>query len=294
MSIRILLQTTLLSTEEDDWTIARFQLLSDYLTSLTDERGNSLCQVTARDRQPDAQGNDPVLSDLDRQDFDELWLFALDVGGGLSDRDLTGIARFHQRGGGILATRDHQDMGISMCGLDNIGCFHYFHTQQIDPDESRCRSDDCYTTYISWPNYHSGRNGDYQTIQPVEPLHDLLKNPASPTGTIQFFPAHPHEGGIGVPANAKHARVIATGKSQVTGREFNLAVAAERVDGPGRVVAQSTFHHFVDYNWDISKGCPSFVDEPPGEGMQKEPQALADIQCYVKNLALWLTPTNDQ
>lgn len=87
-----------------------------------------------------------MLSNLDRQDFDELWLFALDVGGGLSDRDLTGIARFH---------------------------------------------------------------------------------------------------------------------------------------------------HFVDYNWDISKGCPSFVDEPPGEGMQKEPQALADIQCYVKNLALWLTPTND-
>lgn len=295
MSIRILLQTTLLPTEEDDWTIARFALLQDYLASLQDESGNPLFQVTARDRQPDSQGNDPVLSQLDRQDFDELWLFALDVGGGLSSQDLAGINRFHRSGGGILATRDHQDMGISMCGLERIGYFHYFNAQQNDPDETRCCIDDCYTTYISWPNYHSGRNGDYQVIQPVEPIHELLKNPSSTTGTIQVFPAHPHEGGVGVPANVDRARAIATGKSLVTGRTFNLAIAAERFKDErgnqwGRVVAQSTFHHFVDYNWDISKGCPSFVDEPPGSGMQTEPQALADIQCYVKNLALWLAP----
>lgn len=292
MPIRILLQTTLLPTEEDDWTIARFSLLRDYLASIKDESGNHLFQVTARDREPDSEGNDPVLSNLDSQRFDELWLFALDVGGGLSSRDLAGITRFHQQGKGILTTRDHQDMGISMCELENIGAFHYFNTQQNDPDESRCCIDDCYTTYISWPNYHSGRNGDYQVIHPTEPIHELLKNPDSPTGTIQYFPAHPHEGGIGVSTDAKNARVIATGKSLVTERSFNLAIAAEPKNQLGRVVAQSTFHHFVDYNWDISKGCPSFVDEPPGEGMQKEPQAVADIQCYVKNLALWLAPTS--
>jgi hypothetical protein len=299
MSIRILLQTTLLPTEEDDWTIARFQLLNDYLASVRDESGNSLFQVTARDRQPDATGNDPVLSNLSRQDFDELWLFALDVGGGLGDRDIAGIIRFHQQGGGILTTRDHQDMGISMCYLENIGCFHYFNTQQKDPDESQWCIDDCYTTYISWPNYHSGRNGDYQLIQPVEPIHELLKNSDSIAGTIQFFPAHPHEGGIGIPANATHAQVIATGKSLVTGRSFNLAIAAERIHDEqenqlGRVVAQSTFHHFVDYNWDVSKGCPSFVDEPPGDGMQTNPQALTDIKSYVKNLALWLAPNQEE
>ncbi|NEO74646.1 MAG: hypothetical protein F6K52_35625 [Moorea sp. SIO3H5] len=49
-------------------------------------------------------------------------------------------------------------------------------------------------------------------------------------------------------------------------------------------------YHFVDYNWDISKGCPSFVDEPPGTGMMDCPQALADIQTYVRNLVLWLAP----
>jgi hypothetical protein len=35
-------------------------------------------------------------------------------------------------------------------------------------------------------------------------------------------------------------------------------------------------------------GCPSFVDEPPGDAMIRAPQALADTQLYVRNLALWL------
>jgi len=52
---------------------------------------------------------------------------------------------------------------------------------------------------------------------------------------------------------------------------------------------QSTFYHFVDYNWDTSIGCPSFVIELPGSVMETEPQALEDIQVYVKNLALWLS-----
>ena len=56
--IRILLQTTI-TTTEDDWSIARFSLLRDYLAALKDEAGNALCEVTARDR-ADAD-NDPIL-----------------------------------------------------------------------------------------------------------------------------------------------------------------------------------------------------------------------------------------
>lgn len=293
--IRILLQTTLLPTEEDDWTINRFSLLREYLESVRDEKGNFLFQITARDREPDAEGNDLILSTLSRDRFDELWLFALDTGGGLSAKDCEGITAFHQQGGGIFTTRDHQDMGISMSVLKNIGLFHYFHTQRPDPDESRCCVDDIHTAEILWPNYHSGNNGDYQVITPIEPVHELLKNPESPSGAIELFPAHPHEGGIGVSEDTPNARVIAIGKSKVSDRPFNLVVAAEQITDefgtqPGRVVAQSTFHHFVDYNWDIDKGCPSFVTEPPGDGMKKEPRAIKDIKTYVKNLALWLAP----
>ncbi|MBD2436279.1 hypothetical protein [Nostoc sp. FACHB-110] len=290
--IQILLQTTI-TTTEDDWNIFRFSMLQEYLASIQDDEGNYLFKVVARDRTSDAEGNDPILGSLDQSDFDELWLFALDVGDGLTAKDIAGINAFRQRGGGILTTRDHQDMGCSMCDLIDIGEIHYFNTKNPDPDESRWCRDDPYTTYISWPNYHSGANGDYQKITVIEPIHELLKNPNSPSGKIEFFPAHPHEGGIGIPPSNPKAQVIALGKSLVTSRDFNLIVAVDNyqdADGNilGRTVATSSFHHFVDYNWDITKGCPSFVDEPPGEGMKNEPRALEDIKVYVRNLALWL------
>lgn len=292
--IRILLQTTIPVTE-DDWSIERFSLLRDYLASLKDENGNPLCLVVARNRESDTDGNDPVLSTLERSEFDELWLFAVDSGDRITEKECSSITAFRRRGGGSLITRDHQDLGSSICNLGGVGAAHYFHSRNQDPDESQWRVDDTYTTSISWPNYHSGRNGDYQTITSVEPLHELLLNPVSPSGHIQFFPAHPHEGAVGVPTGAKNARVIAKGKSLISGRPFNLAVAFEReqdVEGNtlGRGVAESTFHHFANYNWDPDMGAPSFVTESVGDGFKREPHILEDTKTYVRNLALWLAP----
>jgi hypothetical protein len=289
---RILLQTTI-PFAEDDWHIGRFSLLRDELGSLKDGAGNSLYEVTSRDRESDAAGNDPILSTLDATDFDELWLFAIDTGDGLTATDCQGITRFRQRGGGILATRDHQDLGTSLCTLGGIGRAHFFHSKNPEPDPSRQVDDDPYTKSISWPNYHSGANGDYQTII-TEPAHELMRSPKSPGGVIQFFPAHPHEGAVGVPEGEDHAHVIATGKSQVTGRPFNLVVAFESSKDPhgnklGRGIAESSFHHLVDYNWDTDMGCPSFVAEPPGDGYKRNPGALNDIKTYVRNAARWLT-----
>jgi hypothetical protein len=59
----------------------------------------------------------------------------------------------------------------------------------------------------------------------------------------------------------------------------------------GRSVADSSFHHFVDYNWDTSKGCPSFLLEPPGDEIKRDPARLADVKRYVSNLASWLAPS---
>jgi len=294
--IRILLQTTI-PFAEDDWHIGRFSLLRDQLASLKDADGNPLCAVTERDRESDAAGNDPVLSTLGLSDFDELWLFAIDTGAGLTEADCQGITRFRQRGGGIMATRDHQDLGVSLCTLGGIGLAHFFHSKHPEPDASRHVADDPYNTSISWPNYHSGANGDYQTISVplIDRLlpHELMRNPASSAGVIKFFPAHPHEGAVGLPEDEQHASVIATGQSKVTGRPFNLVVAFESARDDhgnrlGRGIAESSFHHFVDYNWDTRVGCPSFLEEPPGNGYQRNPQALEDIKTYVSNAALWL------
>jgi len=292
--IRILLQTTIPAVE-DDWNVGRFSLLREHLGSLKDDEGRALCEVVARDRVTDAGGDDEVLSRLDETDFDELWLFAVDAGDGLTVPDCEGITRFRQRGGGVLATRDHQDLGSSLCTLGGVGRAHFFHTKHQDPDESRRERDDVETKDISWPNYHSGSNGDYQRVTAVEPAHELMRGSRSGSGLIEYFPAHPHEGDVGVPEGEETAHVIATGVSGVTGRPFNLIVAFERSRDAhgntlGRAVAESSFHHLVDYNWDTEMGCPSFLAEPPGDQIAREPDKLEDVKTYVRNLALWLAP----
>lgn len=291
---KILLQTTIPFTE-NDWHIGRFSLLREHLASLTDENGAALYDVTARDIEKNERGSDKILSRLDETDFDELWLFAVDVGDGLTPADCSGITKFRQRGGGIFSTRDHQDLGSSLCTIGGIGAAHFFHSKQQDPDEARRCRDDRDTTNIDFPNYHSGANGDYQTISAVgdDAAHELLLKPDG--SVIEFFPAHPHEGGVGVPAGETTAKTIATGKSKVTGKDFNLIVAFEREQDAhgnhcGRGIAESSFHHLVDYNWDVAKGCPDFVEEAPGDGFKNNPERLEDVKTYVANLAKWLAP----
>jgi hypothetical protein len=281
--IKILLQCTI-PTTVDDWSIARFSQLAKVLRDECGSEGRPVFEVTMRDREP--QGSpDSVLSTLDRSDFDELWLFAVDVGDGLTAEDCRAIAEFRRNGHGLMVTRDHMDLGSSVCDLAGVGAAHHFHTRNVNL-EGRER-DDPYSTKISWPNYHSGANGDYQRIEIVTPMHPVLANSASPTGAIRYLPSHPHEGDINAPPG-EQARVIATGRSLVTGRRFNLAVAFEAHTGCGRAIAQSTFHHFADYNWDTRFGAPSFVDEPPGDAMLRVREAAADARRYVRNLAWWL------
>ncbi len=283
--IRVLLQTTI-PTSADDWSIARFSLLGRFLRDQKDSSGRPLFDLTMRDR--DRLGSpDSVLSALDRGDFDQMWLFAVDTGDGLTEQDCAAISRFRRSGRGLMVTRDHMDLGSSICTLGGIGAAHHFHTRNLDPDVTRREVDDTFSKNISWPNFHSGANGDYQHIQVATPIHPVLADSSSPTGAIRFLPSHPHEGAVSAPAS-QGARVIATGTSMVTGRQFNIAVAFERGPDGGPAIAQSTFHHFADYNWDTRLGCPSFVDEPPGDAMIRTPQALADTQRYVRNLALWL------
>src|SRR5262249_17919726 len=154
--------------------------------------------VTARNRETGPDGSDPVLASLDRSTFDELWLFAFDAGDGLSSAECGAISRFRQRGGGILSTRDHQDMGLSLGGVGGIGAAHHSHSRNPEPDPGRCVPDDVATPSITWPNYHSGRNGDCQRIVVPAPEHALLRRPGA-AGPIAFFPAHPHEGCVGPP-----------------------------------------------------------------------------------------------
>ena len=273
--MKILLQTTIPYVRED-WNISRFSLLCEVLR-------DSGFDVGTRDKENGG------LTQIDRSDFDQLWLFAVDGGNGLTAEECAAITRFRKSGRGILSTRDHQDLGSSICAIGGIGAAHYFHSRNLDPDVARRNRDDPQATKIDWPNFHSGQNGEYQKVKVVGDLHPLMKR-ADGSG-IQWFPAHPHEGGVGAPLNDASARVIASGPSSATGRAFNLVVAFEGGRDIGRGVAESSFHHFADYNWDPRKGCPSFVTDPAADEVVRDPQRLDDIKQYARNLAGWLGET---
>ena len=129
---KILLQTTI-PANPDDWDISRFSLLADELRAAGHE-------VIARNR--DNRGDDdPVLSHVDKLDYDQLWLMAVDVGDGLSAADADAIVRFRQNGGGVLTARDHQDLGCCLYGLGSLGVVNEFHDTNIDP-ASMCDDQD--------------------------------------------------------------------------------------------------------------------------------------------------------
>lgn len=278
---RILLQTTI-EANPDDWDINRFSLLASELRAAGHD-------VVARNRVGRGT-DDPVLSRVDELGYDQVWLLAVDVGDGLTDAEAAAITRFREAGGGLLTARDHENLGSCLCGLGSVGLVNQFHDETVDP-ATMC--DDQETPTISWPNFHSGANGDYQPVLPGEPVHELLRTTRTTRGRIAWFPAHPHEGLVS--ADVPFATVVAQGRSATTGRRFNLAVVLDGELGPGdrpmgRAVAESTFHHFADYNWDLDRGAPSFVTETPGTQIKSEPAHLVVYKDYVRNLATWLQP----
>jgi len=282
--INILLQTTIEPTA-NDWHAGRFSMLREYLDSQKSADGSPLFRVTARDR--DGIGSpDSVLSQLDRSSYDELWLFAVDTGNGLHDADREGILRFQARGGGLLIARDHMDLGCSVCGLGPVGAANVFHT--FNATTPPPPPDDLGTPYILWPNFHSGANGDFQTVEAELPIHPVLCDPDAEGGVLRYLPAHPHEGAVVPPAGDPRARAIATGTSLASGQRFNIAVAFERSETSGPAIAQSTFHHFADYNWDPRRGSPDFVTEAPVYRLPDVPLAMASVHRYARNVALWL------
>src|SRR6202045_2164088 len=220
MPTRILVKTTI-GPVPDDWHVGRFSLLTEHLRSLKDSSGGVLYDVVARDRNENPKGDDTDLLQLANGAYDQLWLIGTDATGALTSGDVDNVTQFRGRGGGILLTRDHQDLGACVTRLGALGTTQYFQTANPDPEEShRCR-DDLETPSISWPNYHSGANGDLQTVVAVHPVHALMRTASG--SAIRRLPAHPHEGSVGVPTALGHGGgCCCGGKRSHPGGGFNF------------------------------------------------------------------------
>ncbi len=270
----ILLQTTI-PYAEDDWHVGRFSMLVRLLTA----DGHS---VVARDRMTRADGSDPMLSALAESEFDQLWLIAVDTGNGLAPADVRGILRFRERGGGVLSARDADNRGASLLNLGTIGTVNNFSTYNRRPERRRFPRAGRSIPEPASDNFQG--DGEFVRIVAVEPVHELLRSPSSPSGLVEHFPAHPQDAALSVPGAMPYARVIATSSTTVNGRSSNLVVAIEnepaaRGHASGRAVALSTFHQLADVNWD--KGT---------QASSSQPSKLDVYKDYVRNLARWLSP----
>jgi hypothetical protein len=87
---KFLLQTTIPYTQ-DDWSIERFSTLAEILSASSDDHGNRKFEVVSRNRDNQGDADDSVLKRLDETDFDQLWLFGVDVGGGITPLECEAI-----------------------------------------------------------------------------------------------------------------------------------------------------------------------------------------------------------
>lgn len=251
--MKILLQTTT-SRYDDDWHVGKFAKLALVLT------GDGHL-VVSRSREPDAQGDDPILSSLANSDFDQLWLMAVDRGNALSPSDVRAILRFRERGGGVLTARENENVGASLLNLGVLGAINHFRSYNRERSRGLER--------------RRSPGPEHRRIVAVEPVHEVLRSPNSPSGLVEVFPAHPNEGAISVPTDMPYARAIAA--SANGGRMANLAIAIENepsCDGRncGRAIAISSVHHFTDPVW----------------GLIEEAGQLEAYQDYARNIARWL------
>lgn len=258
---KILVQTTLCDGE-GEWQVERFSSLISLLRSDGHE-------ILARNRSPRYDGSDEILSSLDESDFQELWLFAADRGDGLAPADVRGILRFREAGGGIFASRDHENVGLSLLNLGSVGLVNHFRSYNR-PRRSR--------GYFPAPDRITA-GGEYQRIVPLEPVHELLRTPKSSSGVIEYFPAIEHETAMSVPPYAPFARVIAV-SGTAYGGAANVAIAIDDElchDGRrcGRAVATSCLHHFADGPWTGHTDGPSEI-----------------FKDFARNIARWLTPAS--
>jgi len=288
-------------------------------------------------------------------DYDQVWFFGDlpsndtadpqdPVFSPLSDAELSLLADWMDRGGGVLAIGDHYDLGSSMCSrLPRVRTMRKWTVEQgVPPMYGPLRNQ----TLQPAAGYIDGWEGDAfpQTIEPVYQQsgvsivgrtltpHPLLCGPA---GVIDKFPDHMHEGQViddddveldlpldipgynrveypsaaartleadiaAVPIELPwrpRPHVIAYGRTTEAPGLFEASVtsasdaipprstpSARRFGlistydgdgvGIGRVVVESTWHHWFSYN------LYGFVDG--------NPPVLAGMQAYYRNVGLWL------
>lgn len=259
------------------------------------------------------------LTDLDiLDDYDEIWFFGINSTPSLTPGEVTLMEQFMAapKSGGVLVTGDHASLGRGIAGqLKRAGQMRRYpapeamrpgwNTTLVEgPDPGATydfedQSDDT-PQQIRYRRYPMSRLPLAKRYRP----HPVL---CGPDGPIHVLPDHQHEGealaptpaagDADWPTKASHQeppQVIAWGRikdpaATKHGQEIGVISAynGHNVD-VGRIVADSTWHHWFDINLIGIDPLPSayagFDDTPAGRA------ALKQIDAYFLNCGVWLAP----
>lgn len=254
-------------------------------------------------------------------DFDQVWLFGISSGGAISANEKNAIASYMNGGGGVFATGDHGSLGNAMCGdIIRVKDMRYWNDTPSSVndvnevsmsgkrrnDTNRPAAGDATSLWFDNQSDEIPQTIAVRTFGDGTP-HPLLsiKTSLRKSGIIDVMPDHPHEGecapetSFTVNGATIRTQIIATsfvlggsttfmgeGKDLTNPHCFpSICVWNGRRAHVGRIVVDSTWHHFININLN---GVGSTVDRP---GIQPGLNAsdFIAIRQYYMNIATWMT-----
>ena len=247
-------------------------------------------------------------------DFDQVWLFAIDPGNPISASELNAIESYMDGGGGLFATGDHGWLGNGMCGsITRVKDMRYWNdfpsnnnlTNEVSMGGQRRNDTNKPQPGSAFANdFHLQSDAYPQTIA-VRTFgsgmpHPLLSIPTSirPSGIIDIMPDHPHEGeckpetvftvnSVSIPTQIIATSFVPGGstsgvKAPTQPHCFpSISVWDGRPANAGRIVIDSTWHHFVNVNL-------NGIGNPSGyTGLTTSDFEV--IRRYFMNIATWMS-----
>ncbi len=259
----------------------------------------------------------------DLGDYDEIWLFGFaGSNSGMTGPELDALVDFMDAGGGVFATGDHDNLGGAMCGeIPRVKSMRQWYSGIAPSGSGTERIDTNVPSPGADPQFDLQSDNIPQRIYPTwyGAAADAVPHPllSFEGGAVTYLPDHPHEGRCLVPSPLDPAEwpeddtgtrvppeVVAHGVSAGPGFSTSKPSITPPVlfgvigaydghqTGVGRVVVDSTWHHWININLNgtgaapLSGGVP--VDGLYDGGLPTE--EYLQIQAYFQNIAGWLEP----
>jgi hypothetical protein len=251
--------------------------------------------------------------------FDQVWLFGTAngtsiPGPALSAAEISAIERYMDSGGGLFATGDHGPLGKQLCEdiprvkdmriWDGSGNPEVSMTQSRRNDTNRPSPGDSYSMAFSNQQDNIPQNITVRMYDDGLP-HPLLSiSPTKrPSGVIDIMPDHPHEGECKAETSftvtnsdtgEQHtistqniATSLVIGGSRTNSKDPtdphcfpSIGVFDGRVANVGRIVVDSTWHHFVNIN---------LIGRLSINNDGLDASDIDVVKQYFKNISLWMT-----